>query len=70
MTEMEKIAYAVLMKSHKLCHYFEAHKIRVPTNQSLGGLFNNPEASTCIGKWATKLSSYNIVFDSITTIKS
>lgn len=29
---MEKIAYTVIMASRKLCHYFEAHKVRVLTD--------------------------------------
>jgi hypothetical protein len=31
-SEIEKIAYAVLIAARKLKHYFQAHKIRVPTN--------------------------------------
>jgi hypothetical protein len=51
MTEMEKMSYVVLMASRKLCHYFEAHKIRVATDRSLNDLFSNPEAIARIGKW-------------------
>jgi hypothetical protein len=29
---MEKICYAVVMSARKLCHYFEAHQVRVFTN--------------------------------------
>jgi hypothetical protein len=32
-SEIEKICYAVVMCSRKLQHYFEAHTIRVLTNQ-------------------------------------
>jgi hypothetical protein len=69
MTEMEKVAYAVLMASCKLRHYFEAHKIRVPTDRSLSDLFNNSEDSTGIGKCATELFGYNIVFESRSAVK-
>lgn len=58
------------MASHKLHHYFEAHKRRVSIDRSLNDIFNNLEASTRIGKWATKLFSYNIVFKSRSAIKS
>ena len=34
-SEIEKIAYAVLTVARKLKHYFQAHKIRVPTNHPL-----------------------------------
>jgi len=33
--EIGKIAYAVLIAARKLKHYFQAHKIRVPTNHPL-----------------------------------
>jgi hypothetical protein len=70
MIELEKIAYAVLMASRKLRHYFEAYKIRIPTDQGLGDLFKNPEASVRIAKWAVELFSYNVTFEPRTTIKS
>jgi hypothetical protein len=31
-SELEKIAYAVIMTARKLRHYFEGHRIRVITN--------------------------------------
>jgi hypothetical protein len=70
MTELEKIAYVVVMASRKLCHYFEAFKVRVTTDRGLGELFRNPEASVRIAKWAVELSSYHITFEPRTTIKS
>jgi hypothetical protein len=51
MTELENIAYAVLMASRELRHYFEAHKIRIPIDRGLGDLFRNPEAFVRIAKW-------------------
>jgi hypothetical protein len=70
MTELEKIANAVIMASRKLRHYFEVHRVRVTTDRGLGDLFRNPEASTRIAKWAAKLSGYNITFEPRTTTKS
>jgi hypothetical protein len=55
-SEIEKIAYAVVMVVRKLRHYFEGHRIRVITNQPLNDLFANKEASTRIIKWGTDLS--------------
>jgi len=49
-SELEKIAYAVVMSARKLRHYFEAHKIIVVTDQPLHDLFSNREASVRIAK--------------------
>jgi hypothetical protein len=70
MTELEKIAYAVVMSSRKLRHYFEAFKVRVTSDRGLGELFRNPEASVRIAKWAAELSGYHINFEPRTAIKS
>ena len=64
--EIEKIAYAVLISSRKLKHYFQAHEIILPSSQPLGGIFSNKEASERIGKWAIEELNYV----SRTTIKS
>jgi hypothetical protein len=70
MIEIEKIAYAVIMASRKLRHYFETPKVRVTSDRGLGELFRNPEVSTRIAKWDAELSGYNITFEPRTTIKS
>ena len=69
-SELEKIAYAVVMSARKLRHYFEAHKIIVVTDQPLHDLFNNKEASVRIAKWALELSEFYIDFERSTAIKS
>jgi hypothetical protein len=70
MMELEKIAYAVVMASSKLRHYFEAFKVQVTSDRGLGELFRIPEASVRIAKWATELSDYHITFEPRTAIKS
>jgi hypothetical protein len=47
-SELEKIAYAVVMATRKLRHYFEAHKVTVLTDQPLNDIFINKEASSRI----------------------
>jgi hypothetical protein len=61
-SELEKIAYAVVMAARKLRHYFEGHRIRVITNQPLNDLFANKEASTRIIKWGAELLEYIVDF--------
>ena len=69
-TEIKKIAYVVLILSRKLKHYFQAHKITVPSSQPLGGILSNKESSGRIGKWATELSQYKLNYVSRKAIKS
>jgi hypothetical protein len=69
-SELEKIAYAVIMAARKLRHYFEGHRIRVITNQPLNDLFANREASTRIIKWGAELSEYVVDFERRSAIKS
>jgi ribonuclease HI len=69
-SELEKIAYAVIMAVRKLRHYFEGHRIRVITNQPLSDLFANREASTRIIKWGAELSEYAVDFERRSAIKS
>jgi hypothetical protein len=41
---MEKICYAVIMSVGKLQYYFEAHTIKVLTNQPLNDIFGNRDS--------------------------
>jgi hypothetical protein len=67
---LEKNAYAVLISSRKLKHYFQAHEITVITSQPLGDILRNKEASSRIGKWATELSQFTITYVPRTAINS
>jgi ribonuclease HI len=69
-SELEKIAYAVIMATRKLGHYFEAHKVTVLMDQPLNDLFINKEASSRIDKWATELSEHTMDFGKRSAIKS
>jgi ribonuclease HI len=69
-SELEKMAYAVVMATQKLRHYFEAQKVTVLTDQPLNDLFINKEASSRIAKWATELSEHTIDFGKRSAIKS
>jgi hypothetical protein len=54
----------------KLWHYFEAHTIKVLTNQPLNKIFGNRDSSDRISKWAMELSEYVIDFEKHNAIKS
>ena len=61
-TKLEKLAYALLMASRKLRHYFLAHTIRVLSSYPIGEMLRNKEASGRVGKWATELAPFPIEF--------
>jgi hypothetical protein len=49
-SELEKIAYAVIMATRKLRHYFEGQRIRVITNQPLNDFFANIYPNNQMGR--------------------
>jgi hypothetical protein len=65
-----KLAYALLITSHKLSHYFQAHQIEVYTSSTLGKILNNREATEKIAKWAIELSMHDIISKPRTAIKA
>jgi hypothetical protein len=67
---MEKICYVVVMSARKLHHYFEAHRVRVLTNQQLNDIFGNWDSSGRIGKWEMELSEHAIDFKKRNDIES
>jgi ribonuclease HI len=68
-SKMEKIYYAVIMSARKLRHYFEAHTIKVLTNQLLNDIFGNRGSSNRISKWAMELLEYVVDFEKRSMIK-
>jgi hypothetical protein len=56
-SEMEKLAYAIVMAKRKLQHYFQSHNISVPTAFPLRDMFENKESTGRMGKWAMELES-------------
>jgi hypothetical protein len=65
-----KLAYALLIITCKLSHYFQVHQIKVHTSSTLAEILNNIERTRKITKWATELSMYDIVYKSRTAIKA
>jgi hypothetical protein len=45
-----KLTYALLVMSHMLSHYIQAHQIEVHTSLTLGEILNNREATGKIAK--------------------
>jgi hypothetical protein len=65
-----KLAYALLITSCKLSHYFQVHQIEVHTSSTLDEILNNREATEKIAKWVTELSLYDISYKLRTAIKA
>jgi hypothetical protein len=45
-----KLAYGLLIMSHKLSHYIQGHQIEVHTSLTMGKILNNREATRKIAK--------------------
>jgi hypothetical protein len=69
-SEMENMAYVVVMAKRKLRHYFQSHNVSVPTAFPLRDMFENKESMGRMGKWATELAEHVINFVARSAIKS
>jgi hypothetical protein len=65
-----KLLYALLIMSRKLRHYFQAHKITVPSSFPLGEIIRNCDANGRIVKWLVYLGEFDIGFCPRQSIKS
>jgi hypothetical protein len=69
-TQPQKLLYALLITSGKLCYYFQAHKIVVPSSFPLGEIIRNRDANGCIVNWSVELGEFEIEFCPRQAIKS
>jgi hypothetical protein len=69
-TQPQKLLYALLITSRKLRHYFQAHKIVVPSSFPLGEIICNRDANGHIVKWSVELGEFEIEFYPRQAIKS
>nr|ABG65975.1 retrotransposon protein, putative, Ty3-gypsy subclass [Oryza sativa Japonica Group] len=67
--EMEKLTDALVMASRKLKHYFQAHKVIVPSQYPLGEILRGKEVTGRLSKWATELSPFDLNFVARSAIK-
>ncbi|GJR58412.1 reverse transcriptase domain-containing protein [Tanacetum coccineum] len=66
---MEKLALSLLHMSRRLRRYFEAHPIKVITDQPLKQILNKAQASGTLAKYSVELGAYNIAYELINVIK-
>ena len=57
---MEKLAFALVMASRKLRHYFQVHVINVLTNHQLKKAMNKLETAGRLIQWAIELSEFDV----------
>jgi hypothetical protein len=57
-TQPHKFLYALLITSRKIRHYFQAHKIVVPSSFRLGEIIRNRDANDRIIRWSVELGEF------------
>ena len=66
---MEKLILALVTLAQKLCPYFQAHTIEVPTAYPMKQVLHKPETSGKLMKWAIELSEFDIRYKPKIVIK-
>lgn len=66
---LEKLAFALLIASRKLKHYFEAHTIIVLTSHPLKAVLRKADFLGRLSKWSVELERFDIQFQPRTAIK-
>ena len=68
--QIEKLAFALIIASRKLRHYFQAHVINVMTDHPLKKAMNKLEAAGRLIQWAVELSEFDIKYQPRHAIKA
>ncbi|PKA59307.1 RNA-directed DNA polymerase like [Apostasia shenzhenica] len=67
---LEKLSFALITAARRLRHYFQAHSVKVMTDQPLRWILYSPEVSGRLQKWAVELSEFDVDFISRAAAKS
>ena len=66
---LEKAILAVVLSTHKLSHYFQAHTVVILTQLSLKIIFRSANYTGRVAKWGTILGAFDIKYMPYTSIK-
>ncbi|GKB58159.1 reverse transcriptase domain-containing protein [Tanacetum coccineum] len=66
---LEKLALSLAHMTRRLRWYFEAHPIKVITNQPIKQILNKMKASGKLAKYAVELGTYNLTFEPRNAVK-
>uniref|UniRef100_A0A2N9H4H0 Uncharacterized protein n=1 Tax=Fagus sylvatica TaxID=28930 RepID=A0A2N9H4H0_FAGSY len=69
-TNMEKLAFALLIASRKLRPYFQAHSIIVMTDYPIRKAMNKPDAAGRLVQWSIEMGEFDIDYRPRTAIKA
>ena len=64
------MAYAVVLASRRLKHYFKAHPVVVKTDQPIRQILQKPDLAKRHVSWSIELSEYGITFEDRKAIKA
>ena len=67
---LEKIAFALVVTSRKLCPYFQEHSIVVMTDQPIRKTMNKIDAIGQLIQWAIELGQFDIKYRPQVAIKA
>ncbi|KAK3030896.1 hypothetical protein RJ639_037246 [Escallonia herrerae] len=67
---IDKVALALVISARKLRPYFQSHTVIMLTNQPLGKVLQNPDASGRLVNWSVELGEFDIKYKSCTAIKT
>ncbi|GKB82276.1 reverse transcriptase domain-containing protein [Tanacetum coccineum] len=66
---LEKLALSLFHMTRRLMRYFEAHPVKVITDQPIKQILNKTEASRKLAKYVVELGTYNITFEPRNAVK-
>ncbi|XP_015938706.1 uncharacterized protein LOC107464291 [Arachis duranensis] len=68
--KLEKFAYSLVVASRRLRPYFQAHTIKVRTNQPMKQVLQKTDIAGRMVQWAIELSEFDLKYEARTAIKA